>query len=348
MLIGILKNQNPDSADRWIKACEKINVAYRVIELSSNNWLHELQTEKYDLLLSRPPGDIERFKIMYDEKLYIISKVLNIPVYPSYEECLIYENKKLSSYYLAANNIPTPKTHVFYHFHEASSFVNETAFPIVAKSSIGAAGSGIQIIRSKEQGVKYITKAFKGSGIRRRFGPNRVTGTPSKWFIKAVKDPSYFKMKLKSYIDRHKDAQYGYVIFQEYIPHEFEWRIARIGDSYFAYKKLKVGDKTSGAKSLAFENPPLDMLDFVRELSDKHHINCAAFDLFIFNGAYLINEIQTLFGHIKDHILEVNGKPGRYIYQNGQWVFEEGDYNTNESYDLRLAAALEMYSSEKL
>lgn len=346
MRVGILQNQNPDSVDRWIRACEKRQLRHKVIDLTSNYWLEAIKDDSFAFFLSRPPGDIERFKIMYDEKLYIIAKVLRLKVYPSYEECLIYENKKMSSYYFAANDIPHPRTWLFYNYDEAAEFLIQTRYPVVAKSSIGAAGSGVKIIREKETAMKYITKAFKDSGIRRRFGPNRVTGSPSKWFFKAMSDPAYFKKKWNSYLDRHKDAQYGYVIFQEYIAHEFEWRVVRIGDSYFAYKKLKVGDKTSGAKSLAFENPPLDMLDFVHEISEKNNITCAAFDLFFSNGRYLINEIQTLFGHIKDHILEVDGKPGRYIHQNGRWIFEQGNFNTNESYDLRLQVALDRFHAE--
>ncbi len=346
MLIGILRNQDPKSGDRWAKACESKNVSYRIIDLTSNNWFEEIQGAPFDFFLSRPPGDIERFKIMYDEKLYAITNLLGMNVYPSYEECLIYENKKISSYYLKAHNIPHPKTFVFYDFEEAANFLRNTSYPIVAKTSIGAAGSGIQIIKSLEKAMNYIAPAFKGSGIRRRFGPNRVTGKPSKWFVKALKDPAYFRAKWKSYIERHKDSQYGYVVFQVYIPHDFEWRTVRIGDSFFAYKKLKVGDKTSGAKSLAFENPPLELLDFVREISTKHNITSAAFDLFELNGHYLVNEIQTLFGHKNDHILEVDGKAGRYVYKNNQWLFEEGDFNTNESYDLRLQDALARFHAK--
>ena len=49
-----------------------------------------------------------------------------------------------------------------------------------------------------------------------------------------------------------------------------------------------------------------------------------------------------------DHILEVDGRPGRYLYQDGQWVFEEGMFNSNESYDLRLEVALKLYGAGKL
>jgi glutathione synthase/RimK-type ligase-like ATP-grasp enzyme len=343
MLIGILKNQNPDSVIKWELACQKKNVDYKVIDLVKNTWLEEIKTKQYNLFLTRPPGDISNFKRLYDERLYIISKELGLKIFPTYEECLIYENKVLLSYFLGANNIPHPKTNVFYNYEEALSYINETTCPFVAKSSIGGAGSGIKIVQKKDQAIKYIKKAFKGSGIRRRFGPNRVTGSPSKWFVKALQDPLYFKNKVISYFERHKDTQYGFVIFQEYIPHDFEWRIVKIGESYFAYKKFRIKDMASGSKSLGFENPPLDMLDFVRIVSNQNQIHCAAFDLFSNADNYLINEIQTLFGHIHNHILEVDGKPGRYLHQNGQWVFEEGDFNTNESYDLRLKTAIELY-----
>ena len=75
--------------------------------------------------------------------------------------------------------------------------------------------------------------------------------------------------------------------------------------------------------------------------------NSVAIDLFEAHGKYLINEIQTIFGHVQDHILEVEGKPGRYLYQEGRWVFEEGMFNSNESYDLRLEVALKLYGEGK-
>jgi hypothetical protein len=58
------------------------------------------------------------------------------------------------------------------------------------------------------------------------------------------------------------------------------------------------------------------------------------------NGEYLINEMQTLFGHVQDYIMKVNDKIGRYTYQKPNWVFEAGNFNSNESYDLRLKNVL--------
>ena len=59
------------------------------------------------------------------------------------------------------------------------------------------------------------------------------------------------------------------------------------------------------------------------------------------NG-YYVNELQCIFGHVQDHICEKDNEPGRFIKQNGNWVFEKGLFNTNLSYDLRLDNVLNL------
>ena len=65
-------------------------------------------------------------------------------------------------------------------------------------------------------------------------------------------------------------------------------------------------------------------------------------------GGYLINEMQTMFGHAQDHICEKNGVPGRFININNNWQFESGMFNANLSYDLRLENVLEMLENNKV
>ena len=118
----------------------------------------------------------------------------------------------------------------------------------------------------------------------------------------------------------------------------------KIGESYFAHKKIKTGEMASGSKGIDYVNPPFELLDFLKEICDKNNFQSVAIDIFEHpQRGYLVNEIQTIFGHVQTHILEVNGKPGRYLHQNNQWIFEEGNFNTNESYDLRLETALKLY-----
>jgi len=350
MIVGILQNENIDSINSWIAACKKKDLAYKVIDLTKNDWLENVQSEPFAFFLLRPSGNNQRFKALYDERVFIISKVLGYNVFPSYEECYIYENKRLQSYFLKANNIPHPETSVFYHHSDALNFIEKTTFPIVAKTNIGAAGSGVKIIKTKNAAKKYLKTAFKKGGIRRRLGPNRVTGSPKKWFIKAVQDPSYFRSKIKAYLTSYGDAQKGFVIFQKFVPHKFEWRVIKIGESYFAHKKLAYKGKASGVKQKEFTDPPKKLLTFCKDICDSHNFQSMSIDLFEdSHGGYMVNELQTIWGHKADPVtgsfyrLAVNGVPGRYLFKNNQWVFEEGDYNTNESCDLRLDTALQLF-----
>ena len=121
----------------------------------------------------------------------------------------------------------------------------------------------------------------------------------------------------------------------------------RIGDSYFAHKKLLQGDKTSGSLEKSYENPPLDLLDYIKELTDKHDLDSVAIDLFSHNKKYLINEIQCIFGQSDSYQMKVDGIIGRYIYTNDSWEFEQGKFNNNENYDLRLSHALLKHRAKK-
>lgn len=348
MLIGILQNEDPQSSIKWQLACKKAGIPYVVIDLTSNIWIDLINSNPVDFYLLKPPGLIERFKNLYDERVYIITNILKKRTYPSFDEIVIYENKRMLTYFLQSTNTPHAKTHIFYNKEEAINFLTTSEYPVVGKSSIGASGSGVVILNDIKQAVKYSIEAFSNKGLKRRFGPNRVTGNPAKWISKAIKSPQYFAKKISEYFSIYNDGQRGFIILQEYISHEFEWRVVKIGESYFAHKKVKYKNKASGSKGIDYVNPPFRLLNFVRELCDKYNFDFMAVDLFErTDGVYLVNELQTIFGHVQNFIMSVDGVPGRYIYENNQWGFESGDFNTNESYDLRLKTAIELHERSK-
>ena len=163
--------------------------------------------------------------------------------------------------------------------------------------------------------------------------------------MKTIQSPEYLFKKLKLYRERDQDIQKNVVLIQQYIPHDYEWRCAKIGESYFAYKKLRIGYKASGSKQFEYGAPPLELLDFTKNLCEKFNFNFMAIDIFYVNGKILVNELQTIFGHKNSYICKVDDKPGRYVYKNNQWYFEAGDFNTNESYDLRLKTVIDLFNS---
>jgi len=345
-LVGILRNANPDSKQDWTEACRDYGVKYSVIDLSAWDWMLSIQSADFDFFVYQPEGLNEGLKTQFDERLYVLNKLMGKKIYPSYEECILYENKKMLSYYLEAKKIPHPKTHVFYRFHEARSFVSSTTYPLVAKTSIGAAGTGVRILNNYTEALYYIRKAFYGRGIRRRFGPNPNLGNPKSWLIKTLHDPRFFAKRLKMYLSIEANAQRGYVIFQEYIPHEYEWRLVKIDDSFFAHKKLKVGQKASGGKKKEFGMPPKELMDYFDSLCIENGFDSVDIDVFERGDEYLVNEIQCVFGVPYKYLLKIEDQIGRLVKAGADWKFEPGDFAKNSCCNLRLKKALKLYCPE--
>lgn len=341
---AILKNEYDNNHHHWEKACSKLNQNCEIIDLTKEDWLKKIKDFNYDGYLTCPPGRESLYKSLYDERIYIIAKVMKKYCYPSYDEIKIHENKRYLSYWLSANNIPHPRTFVFYDKVEALSFIKDYKLPIVAKFNIGASGKGVKIFYDKLSIYKYLDAAFN-KGIRQNWGPNIKMGSFRERLLKLLLHPSRILNRIQVYTKVFNEIQRGYVIFQEYIPHKYEWRIVKIGESFFGHQKIKTGEKASGTKGIDYVLPDEKQLTFVKSLCDEYGFNSMAVDAFEDNdGNLIINELQTIFGHVQSYICEKEGKPGRLIYTNTGWNFEEGMFNTNLSYDLRLESAIKLLS----
>ena len=338
---AILKNETEYDHLGWIQSCEnsKYNVKYKVIDITKSDWLKNILKEDFDCFLARAPGSISYFKQLCDERLYVINNILKKKIYPTYEEILIYENKRMLAYWLAANNVPHAKTWIFYHKEEAIQFVKNCTFPLVAKTSIGAGGSGVIIFKKKEKVIQYIEKAFSDEGISRKWGPNfRKINLLKRLIKRLINIPETVKYFQKKHLCATIDPQRRFVIFQDYIKSDAEWRCVRIGDSFFAHKKNHTfGELMSGTSKVQWEKPSEELLNFVKNVTDKRNFLCQSIDLFEYrDGKLLVNEIQCFWGSRNPHQMIINGVPGRYLNKNGKWLFEKGTFNTNNSFDLRI------------
>lgn len=348
---AILKNEDPFDHLLWINAfknLKKSTINYRVIDITTENWLKSVNEYSPDILLLKPSGKTSLYRTLYQERLEILTDYLHIPSFPSIKEVRIYENKRFFAYWAQANKIPHPKTWVFYNIHEAISATENFDFPLVAKMNIGASGNGIHILRTRTEFRKYIKRAFK-QGVRARTGPKLGKGNLIRRLYDKMLVPSKLLNRLKTYRDITNDKQKGFIILQQYIKHDYEWRAVRIGESYFAHKKIVFHGKASGSLVKKYENPSPALLNFVRAITNQFGFKCVAIDFFEpDNEVFLINEIQCIFGQSDPHQMIIDGKPGRYLYQDGKWVFEEGNFNSNESFDLRLKTALQLFESGDL
>jgi glutathione synthase/RimK-type ligase-like ATP-grasp enzyme len=310
MKLGILKSFDSIQmlVDQYCEACKELGVDYTILDLLSENWIEEIKQANVDGILVRIKGNLDEHKNMFDERLFIINEELGIPIYPSRKELFLYENKRLYEYWLTANGYPHPKTNIFYKKKDALEFLKTAKMPLVFKTNGGATSSGVQIVKSKVRARYYIHQIFGIIDYRLSLGktPWKKGGIP---------------------IPKFGMTQKHYVIMQEYIPLKWEWRIIKIGNSYFGKQKLLKGYFASGVGVFGWVTPPKELLLMVKSVCDKGNFDCMAMDVLESkDGKYYINELQSLFG-TKTPYMKINGEQGRYILINDEFIFEKGEFN---------------------
>ncbi len=328
MKIGILKDSTTNAHQNYINACKDLGVDYELIDIMIADWIDKIKSSDCAGFLVKPAVFKQYHKDMYDERVYFIETILKRPVYPSFNEIFIYENKNNMYYWLESHNIPHPKTYLFYDKNEALEFINTANYPLVFKTKIGSAGLGVKFVKNKRQAKKLIRKAFP-------YKPHIVLGWIHPGITKVVVSKRC-KLARTKMVD---DKQYGFVMFQEKLPQiKCEWRMIKIGESYFGHQKLEAKNgKHSGSGLVGWVGPPKELLDLVKHICDLGNFNSMNVDIFeTVDGKYYVNELQTIFGSIDNSQMYIDGVPGRYKFINGEWVFEEGYFSQNASMNLRV------------
>jgi hypothetical protein len=331
--LGILNGfrKGPDSYELYIDACKDLGVEYEVVDIISEHWLDNVRNSSCAAFLARPTPYYVPWKIMFDERLYHIERSLGRIVYPSYKELVMYENKRQMAYFLQINNIAAPKTHIFYDEAEALDFAHESVYPLVFKTHLGAQARGVDILKTKRRARSLIRQVFsRGYARDIRTTLRGILKTP-------ISIPYYFF-----------DSEYKVIILQQYLVNCKEWRMIRIGKSYFGHQKLIKGEYHSGSGLVGWETPPRRLLDFVRTVCDIGNFWSMCVDVFEDPaGNYYVNELQSVFSSYNPSQMYVDGKPGRFLYNSvtDQWEFEEGLFNRNGSNNLRVEHLIEILAA---
>ena len=319
-----------DNHENYVNACKEIDVDFKVIDFLSANWIQLIQESDCDGFLCHPPDNIQEQKSMYDERLYFLNKVMGKPVFPSWESLYIYENKRNMAYWLEANDFPHPETWIFAKKKDAIEFLQTAEFPLVFKTNIGAGGSGVDIISNRAKAIRIAHRIFG------RFHP-AVTFGRVRYSTKFHGIP----LPLFGRVQKH------YMIVQKFCKIKWEWRIVKIGNTYSGYQKLLKGQFASGSKRSGWVKPPEELLYMVRDICDKGNFDCMAVDIFeTTEGEYLVNELQTIFGTHLPYQMKIDGKPCRYVYDNGTFIFEEGEFHQFASNLLRVKRFVEILQNE--
>ncbi|HOV15988.1 MAG TPA: hypothetical protein PLF50_00565 [Candidatus Cloacimonadota bacterium] len=317
MKLGIF-NSFYDQHMFYVQACEKLGVDYQIIDIISPKWIDNILQSDCDGYLCRPPTTYQDRKTMFDERLYIINKILLKPIYPSYDELYIYENKRMMYYWLELNNFPHPDTEIFYFKKDFYDYLKNAEMPLVIKSNIGSTSKGVTIVKSKTK-AKIIAELTFGWP-----NPKFSLGYTAQKTGKIIPFPAIGTLQ------RH------YLIVQKFEKIKWEWRVVRIGNFYFGHQKLLKGNFASGSKLKGWEAPSEELLFLAKKICDKGNFLSMDLDIFeTIDGRYLVNELQSIWGQSTEHLMYYKGQPGRFVFQNNAFVFEEGSFTQFSSYLLR-------------
>jgi len=315
----------------YIRACDTLGVEYEIIDIISPDWLQNVQNSDCSGFLCRPPSKFQERKSMFDEKLYFVNQILKRPIYPSYDELYLYENKRMVSYWLDLHNIAHPETKVFYLKKDYLKYLeNNDDYPIVIKSNIGSTSKGVMIVDNKRKAVKLANKFF---GL---IHPKLARGHTAVTTGKII--------PFKSYGSREKH----FIIVQKFEQIKWEWRIVKIDDSYFGHKKLLRGRFASGAHLKGWDRPPDQLLHLIKDICVRGGFLSMGADIFeTEDGRFLVNELQSLTGQKTKHLMKVDDKPGRFVFRKGKFEFEAGSFNDHQSYVLRVKHFLKILEERK-
>jgi len=302
----------------YIAACRELGVAYKLLDISGPDWLEVLKKSACNAFLVWPSVTVSVWKQMFDERLRTMTHDLNLLVFPSYAEAWVYESKRRMHYWLAANGVPHPQTWVFYDLKEALAFGATVRLPIVYKSDLGSGASGVRVFRNRRRLLQHIRRCFQRGFTTYRRGP--------------------------------RDKEWGFVLLQEYLPDVREWRIVRVGDSYFGYEKLKRGEYHSGSLERRYVPLAEELLSFADRILDMGPFYSMDLDIFeTTDRRYLVNELQTMFGTSRSEMYRQSNEVGRLIRKANadSWVFEPGDFSRNACCNLRVLYLLQMLAANE-
>ncbi len=297
-----------------VAACRELEVSYRVIDLMASNWVRRVVESGCDAFLATPPILLAEWRRLFDERLWVVSHDLEKRVCPRFDELYLWESKRRMHNWLVAHSVPHPRTWVFADRDEAMGFCRETAYPVVSKTDGGAASSGVFILSDQRAAERLVGQAFS-----------------------------------RGIVGRSADARQkerGSILFQEHVPHDYEWRVVRIGDDFMCRRKVRAEDFASGSGDIGWAGPLPGMLDFAKQVTDAGGFTSMSVDMFENttgrgDAPFLVNELQPIIGAIECED-NLNRHAGRWVHDSisGEWSFDSGYFYHNACANLRVRMML--------
>ena len=287
---------SPDKyAEGWAECLEARGIDVCWIDLTSQHALHQVQSCSGVMWHWRDSSrDLKIFRI-----LNVIEGYLGIPVFPSYHSSW-HRRDKLSQYYLfQTENVPMPRTWVFWSKEEAKDWAIQSDYPSVLKLSAGGFGTDVVLVSSCKEACRLIDHLF-GRGIYNTQLDLRLTGgMPRNWAqLRALASRC---KAATSYVGCgqppiKRNLEQGYAYFQEFVPgNDYTTRIIVIGDRAVGFLSLNEPNDFR-AHSIKFDfdptkiNPKCVRMAF--DISERFGFHFMGYDFLLHNGEPVVLEMN--------------------------------------------------------
>jgi glutathione synthase/RimK-type ligase-like ATP-grasp enzyme len=263
-------------------------------------------------------------QFIQDTVQYIALKRSDIVLIPNEHQLRALENKGYQELYKDLLHIKYVEGKYYGDVNEILDDRSIT-YPFVLKKLKGALSSGVQLIKSKFEFDAFVKinkkRTFKQSlayHLNKRNSFNRDSNLKPVEHLLETNFEDFFSKKIP-------------VVVQKFIPGlDCDYKVLIFGDKYFAVKRgIRENDfRASGSGKLQWENPPLEVLDYAREMQQKFKVPFISLDIAIDTDktCYLFEFQGTAFGPAT---LTAGKKCFRF--ENG-WKEYEGPFHLEEEY----------------
>jgi glutathione synthase/RimK-type ligase-like ATP-grasp enzyme len=266
-------------------------IPYAYYDVHNSNFI--TQAKQFDLILWHT---LSSFADQYEakSKIEFIENTLNISCFPSCESLWFYEDKIRQQWLLEKNSIRAINSFISFSKEETIDFLKNCNYPIVSKEATNSGSEGVFLLKNYTQALKFVNQVF---------GPGH-------------------KIHSSTYL-RQKD----YVLFQELVQNDgYDLRVSVIDNNYFGYyREPPPGDfRASGAGNVIKTRIPDDALQFAKSIKEKlPYTPYLSIDMLRSSQDGILYVIEvSIFNRIRtSQQTIVDGTPGKYIFENGEFTF---------------------------
>ncbi len=299
-MIGLVVDTRTKWHVRFADELESRDVEYKKIIIESGNWF--VQIKECDHIIWRPNLS-EPFLTEAREKIFFISRILCRKVYPSVESFWHYDKKICQAYLMRYYEIRTPDTGIFYLYDEALQYIENCTYPIISKSSGGAASRNVRMLKNFKQARSELNWIF------------------SKTLVSRLVDKILGQINLAR---NRYDGQKKYVYYQEMIEgNAWDYRITTIGDNIafsFIRKNRENDFRASGSGLIEYDiDHNHEVIKYCLDISRKMEFDTMCYDVLFRDDKFYIVEFSYTFSDTA-----IYNCPGYFLRKEDKLEWVEG------------------------